>query len=107
MPKFDRQYPARSSGTPQLASNQKDPDDLENEKWTPTPAKLADFFARDMELARTNVVMALRANGRPSFVKDVKESSLHSIDTIERTLTALVKAGQVTEEKGRYSLVVP
>jgi hypothetical protein len=49
----------------------------------------------------------LRANGRPSFVKDVKESSLHSIDTIERTLTALVKAGQVTEEKGRYSLVVP
>jgi hypothetical protein len=106
---YDKQRPARPS-FPQknFTTNQKDPDDLENEVWSPTKEKLQAFFARDLELARTNLRLALLTfNGRPCTAKDLKEASLHSIDMVEQTLLTMVKAGQLVEDKGKFTLATP
>lgn len=85
-------------------SREADPDDIENEKWNPTPAALEAFFARDMQFAQTNIRTAMSGKF-PMSLRDLKESCLHSIDVIERTLTSKIASGEVSEVKGRYSLV--
>jgi hypothetical protein len=80
-------------------------EDTENEKWNPTPAAMAAFLKRDYELARQNVRHALLNAGRPISLKEIKDSTLHSIDVIEKVLSSTIASDQVVEAKGRYSLV--
>lgn len=86
---------------------QKDPDDQEADTWNPTNEQYAAFAKKDFELAVKNVRHALLGAGRPITLKEVKESTLHSIDVIERVLTSAIVGATVLETKGRYSLVKP
>lgn len=83
----------------------KDDDDIEkDEAWKPTDEQFDAYMARDYELATFNVDMVLTNAGRSQSMRDLKESLLHNIDTIERVLTSKIASGRVAEEKGRYSL---
>jgi hypothetical protein len=74
-----------------------------NDKWNPTPQQFDAFLVRDEQLAAGNVRMAL--NGRyPVSLKEIKDSTLHSSDVIERVLTSGVASGAFLESKGKYSL---
>jgi hypothetical protein len=98
------QYHDRSPGM-YPNKGEKDPEDLESDKWNPTEVAFAAFLDRDFALAQANVAMTMLSTGRPMTVREIKESSLHSIDTIERVLTSKVTSGLVKEDSGRYELV--
>jgi len=102
--KREYQYPTVQTNS-YYDPQQKDPDDLEADEWNPTPEAYNAFAKRDFELANSNVRHALLGAGRPLTLKDCKESSLHSVDCIERVLSSLIATGVVAESKGRYSLV--
>lgn len=82
-----------------------DEDDHESDKWNPTPETFAGFVARDFELAQNNIQQAILSRGGPMTVKELKDSTLHSSDVIERVLSSKVASGLLTEAKGKYSLV--
>jgi hypothetical protein len=83
---------------------EKDKDDVDSEKWNPTREGFEAFLTRDEELAVGNIRRMLTT--RPDFsLRDLRESCLHSNDTIDRVLGKFVQDGQVQETKGRYSLV--
>lgn len=89
-------------------SNQPDKDDvIGSSEWKPTPAIFAGFLVRDMELATTNLRIAMQTYSGAVTVREIKESLLHSIDTIEKLLATQVKAGVIKVDSGgfRYSLV--
>lgn len=88
-------------------SAEKDPDDQEKDEWNPSPEEYTAFAKKDFELATKNVRHALLGAGRPITLKEVKESTLHSVDVIERVMTSAIAGGTVLEAKGRYSLVKP
>ena len=84
---------------------QADEGDIEkDEAWKPTQEVYEAFVERDFNLANLNLEMAMLNAGRPMTMRDLKESLLHSIDTIERVLTSKMATGRVVEDKGRYSL---
>lgn len=85
----------------------KDTVDAESEKWNPTPAIFEAFLVRDFELATQNVNMIMGARRAPMSLKELKDSTLHSSDVIERVLSAHLAAGFMTEAKGKYSLANP
>jgi len=89
-------------------SNQPDKDDIVGSPdWNPTPTVFAGFLVRDMELATSNLRIAMQSYSGPVTVREIKESLLHSIDTIEKLLATQVKAGAVKIDSAgfRYSLV--
>jgi predicted HTH transcriptional regulator len=88
-------------------SNTPDKDDvIGSDRWNPTPAVFAGFLVRDMELATSNLRIAMQTYSGPVTVREIKEALTHSIDTIEKLLATQVKAGVVKVDGGfRYSLV--
>jgi len=89
-------------------SNQPDKDDIVGSPdWKPTPVVFAGFLVRDMELATSNLRIAMQSYSGPVTVREVKEAMLHSVDTIEKLLATQVKAGAVKIDSAgfRYSLV--
>lgn len=103
--KRDYQHPAQTNQNYDRDPQQKDPDDQEADTWNPSSEEYAAFAKKDYEFAGKNVRHALLNAGRPITLKEVKESSLHSVDCIERTLSSLIATGVIVESKGRYSLV--
>ena len=84
-----------------------DEDEQSRDEWTPTPEIFQSFLKRDMELASSNLPLAMSGSNKfPMTLRDIKDCMLHSVDVIERTLTSYRAAGRITvDEKGRYSLV--
>jgi hypothetical protein len=101
MPKPDRFTPRNNH---QDNGDDKDTVDAENEKWNPTQAVFEGFLVRDLRLATQNINMLMQARRAPMSAKELKDQTLHSVDCIERVLSAGVTAGTLTEAKGKYSL---
>ena len=76
----------------------------EEVKWNPTPEVFEAFLVRDAELCAGNLRMVLSSRS-PLSLKEMKDSTLHSSDVVERQVTAWLQDGLVTETKGKYSLV--
>lgn len=77
--------------------------EAENEKWLPTPAAFQAFQVRDEALATGNIRLVLNSRS-PVSLKEIKDSTLHSTDVIERVITSGLASGTVVENKGKYSL---
>jgi hypothetical protein len=78
-------------------------DTEEEDKWNPTPEQFAAYQLRDMVLCNGNLRMLLGQRAGLSL-RDLKDSSLHTAQTIEAQVNDWVKTGVLTESKGRYSL---
>jgi hypothetical protein len=91
-PYFDRNANADDDGTV----------DAEDENWNPTPEVFEAFLVRDFQLAQRNIEMATFGRKTSMTLKEVKESTLHSVDTVEQVLSSMVASGKMTENKGRY-----
>jgi hypothetical protein len=76
----------------------------EEDKWNPTPEAFKAFQVRDEELATSNVRSVLGSRQIPISLKEIKDSTLHSSDVIERVLTAGLAACSILEIKGKYTL---
>lgn len=76
----------------------------EEEKWNPTTEAFEAFSKQDEALATSNVRMVLGARKFPMNLKEVKGSTLHSIEMVERVLLQGVSDGSIQEVKGEYSL---
>lgn len=75
----------------------------EEDKWSPTPKQFADYQVRDAALCSGNLRQLL--GSRPNqTLKELKDSSLHTAQTIEAQINEWFKQGVVTESKGRFSL---
>ncbi len=104
MPRMSEYRPKTVANIP-ITSLQKEDDDIVNETWSPTKEQFKAFLARDAELAQRNIKLALQTFSYPVTVKDLKDSSLHSLDTLEQTLIYLVSTGTVqANERDLYSL---
>jgi hypothetical protein len=99
--KHERQSPPAVNNN----SRESDDDDHESDKWNPTPQVFEWFLTRDFELAQNNIQQAMLSRGAPMTTKELKDSTLHSADVIERVLASKIASGLVTEAKGKYSLV--
>lgn len=75
----------------------------EEDKWNPTPEQFTAYQVRDAALCAGNLRMLLSQRGGLSL-RDLKDSSLHTAQTIETQVNELVKSGVAVESKGRYSL---
>jgi len=82
-----------------------DPEDLKNDEWHPSLAQFEAFLVRDFSLAQSNIASAMSSRGLPMSLKELKDSTLHSTDCIERVLTSKMASGLVTENSGKYGLV--
>lgn len=78
-------------------------DTEEEDRWNPTPEQFAGYQLRDATLCAGNLRMLLGARAGQSL-KELKDSSLHTAQTIETQVNEWVKAGVVVESKGRFSL---
>lgn len=76
----------------------------EEDKWNPTPEAFKAFQVRDEELATINVRSVLGSRSLPISLKEIKDSTLHSAEVIERVLTSGLATGSIVESKGRFSL---
>lgn len=75
----------------------------EEDKWHPTPEQFAAFQANDADLCNGNLRILL--SGRyPLTLKELKDSTLHSAQTVDRQVTAWLQSGYILETKGKYSL---
>src|ERR1700674_2342803 len=100
----DHKHHDHKARAPQANPSQPQVEELEEEaKWNPTPAQFDAFLVRDERLATGNISMVLGSRAAVSF-KELKDSTLHSAECIERVLTSGVASGTVVETKGRYSL---
>ncbi len=84
---------------------QDDEDTISSDDWNPTPITFTAFLKRDFVLASNNVKKLMLEAGRPVTVKELKESSLHSVDVIDQVLVSMIASGLVQENKSRYLLV--
>lgn len=77
----------------------------EDEKWNPTPEAFENFLVLDYALAQSNVELAMQMKDGPISFKELKDSTLHSADVLERVLSSKIASGQVTEVRGKYTLL--
>lgn len=105
MPDFRKQrHDHRNDNRPQTPQQQREADvDEENVKWAPSQEAFEAFQTRDQQLATTNIRMVLGSRF-PASLKELKDSTLHSPDVIERVLTSGIADGSILENKGKYSL---
>lgn len=94
--KFDRRPPPPAQSEPQA-------EDEEDVKWNPTPEVFEGFLKRDQELCAGNLRMVLSSRS-PLSLKEMKDSTLHSSEAVDRQVQAWLQAGVVQESKGKYSL---
>ena len=100
----DHKHHDHKARAPQATPSQPQVEEIEEEaKWNPTPAQFDAFVLRDEALANGNIRMVLGSRAAVSF-KELKDSTLHSSECIERVLTSGVASGVIVESKGRYSL---
>ena len=78
-------------------------DTEEEDKWNPTPEQFTGYQLRDAALCGGNLRMLLTQRAGLSL-KELKDSSLHTAQTIEAQVSEWVKSGVVVESKGRFSL---
>lgn len=84
-------------------SQEVEDDDHEHDEWHPTEVAFEQFRVRDLELATQNLYCVLENRGSYSM-RDLKDSMLHSVDTIEKVLATKIAEGKVLETRGRYTL---
>lgn len=81
-------------------------DDMEGqEDWNPTPAQMDAYLKREVELASSNLLLTLSRSRFPQSFRDLKDASLHSVETLEMALSSHITSKKVLADKGRYSLV--
>lgn len=73
--------------------------------WMPTAQEMAEYQARDLELARNNLHVILQASPRPLSIREIKDSCLHNGSTVDAAVRLEVSARSIREQTGRYSLV--
>lgn len=73
-----------------------------NPDWFPTADELIEYQARDLELARANLHVMLRASTRPLSLREIKDSCLHNASTVSKALHVEFMAGRVSEDQGRF-----
>lgn len=104
MPKPERFAPRPNHQNRDSQGDDKDTVDAENEKWNPTQAVFDAFLIRDLQLATQNVNILMQGRQSPMSSKELKDSTLHSSDVIERVLSSGIASGLIKESKGKYSL---
>lgn len=78
-------------------------DTEEEDKWNPTREQFAGYQLRDATLCAGNLRMLLTQRSGLTL-RDLKDSSLHTAQTIETQVNEWLKTGVLVESKGRYSL---
>lgn len=86
------------------AQMDKDDETTDREDWTPTPEQMHEYISREFVMAQSNLLLVM-SNDRPMSFRDLKESTLHSVETLEKALAFHLKAGAVKESQGRFSLL--
>ena len=75
----------------------------EEDRWHPTPEQFGAYQLRDAVHCNNNLRGILA--GRPGLtLKELKDSTLHTAQTVEAQINDWLKTGQVVENKGKYSL---
>lgn len=106
MPKFEKfhKHDHKHDRKPaQAAQQDAQMEDEEDVKWNPTPEVFESFLKRDQELCAGNLRMVLSSRS-PLSLKEMKDSTLHSSEAVDRQVQAWLQAGVVQESKGKYSL---
>jgi hypothetical protein len=74
----------------------------EEDKWHPTPEKFAAYQLRDVAQCESNLRLILA--GRSGLtLKELKDSTLHTAQTVESQVSTWLKSGYLVESKGRLS----
>lgn len=94
--KHDRKPVQAPQSEPQM-------EEEEDVKWNPTPEVFEAFLQRDAELCAGNLRMVLSSRS-PLSLKEMKDSTLHSSEAVDRQVSAWLQSGVVQESKGKYSL---
>lgn len=102
---YKKQSRPFSPKPPQAPPPQVEELEEEEAKWNPTPEIFEAFLVRDEQLAAGNIRMVLGSQSGSYNLRGLKDSTLHSSETIERVLAAGVANGTILENKGRYSLL--
>lgn len=81
--------------------------DLSSDEWNPTKAALQAYLSREVELARFNTRTLMKMNGQHvrHTIRELKDSMIHSVNTIEKSLARMIREGEMREEQGVYTLV--
>lgn len=76
----------------------------EEDKWHPTPQQFAEYQLRDAVHCNGNLRLFLSSRGSATL-RELKDSTLHTAQTVEAQISDWLKTGQVIETKGRFSFV--
>jgi hypothetical protein len=104
MPKYEKFH--KHDRKPNQAPRESEPqvEDEEDVKWNPTPEVFEGFLKRDAELCAGNLRLVL--SSRPGLsIKEMKDSTLHSSEAVDRQVMAWLQAGVVTETKVKNGTV--
>jgi len=87
----------------------KDPDDVDivREGWSPSEKTFNAFLSKDEQFALSNVKMLLMTDHTPLTAREIKDYTLHCMDTVERVLTTGVASGLFSIAQGKYSWKIP
>ena len=80
-----------------------DDETISREEWNPSSAQMTDYLRKEKTYAVHNITLLLKSRS-PMTIKEMKESSLHSIATLEATLQMMMFDSKVEESQGKYSL---
>lgn len=75
----------------------------EEDRWHPTPEQFDAYKLRDSVLCNGNLRLVLSSRNGGVTLKELKDSTLHTGQTIEAQLSDWIKMGLVVENKGKYS----
>ena len=101
---FSKPNMGRTDFQPNFNQDDKDTVSCKEEAWKPSEQTYNAFRKRDADLCSHNVRILLTVNKAPHSLRDLKEASLHSIETLERQLTSLVASGVILEEDGKFQI---
>lgn len=101
---YDKKFHKHDRKPVQAPQSEPQMEDEEDVKWNPTPEIFNAFLQRDAELCAGNLRLVLSSRAAPMSLKEIKDSTLHSSEAVDRQVSAWVQEGLVQESKGKYSL---
>lgn len=104
MPKYEKHYHKNERRPEPVSKQETQLEEEEDVKWNPTPDVFNAFLQRDAELCAGNLRLVLSSRAAPMSIKEMKDSTLHSAEAVDRQVSAWLQEGLVQESKGKYSL---
>jgi len=88
--------------------NEEDDKDY-NTEWLPSAERFIEYQKEDTKMCSNNLEVILREANRPLTLRELKDSTLHNVLTVEAALKACLSSKRVREVPGKlttYTLVV-